>query len=66
MKLAKQNASIEPFSTVSEMRRATEPSYGPRPSFPVLCHENICLRDSQTQAAADEITEQFASNSGVV
>jgi hypothetical protein len=33
MKLARENASAETFSTVSAMRRATEPSYGPRPSF---------------------------------
>jgi hypothetical protein len=33
MQLAKQNGSTEPFSTVSEMRRATEPSYGPRPQY---------------------------------
>jgi hypothetical protein len=33
MKLAKQNGAVEPFLTVSEMRRATEPSYGPRPQY---------------------------------
>jgi len=32
MKFAAENVSVDTFSTISAMRRATQPGYGPRPS----------------------------------